>query len=231
MGVDGHPVPDRGTGMVKVRWSTVDGDERAGAHRLLLDAAAAELGVPVSGIRVDHEPGGRPLLSGAGQGIGVSVSHARRALAVALCDGAGVGVDVEPLRGLSGAALAGRWLDPAEARWVRGLPGAGQALAFLWLWTQKEAVGKALGLGLRAGGMSRPVALPQVWPPAGDGTPVLRPLPGDPGLACGAALADGGRLVLGVAVRHAGAAGHRVELLRVELLRGGGSVDGPPAGC
>ncbi len=216
MSVDGHPMPTA-SGMVRVLWNTTDGDERARAHLLLLRGAAAELGVPASEIWVEHEPGGRPLLGGAGRGVGVSVSHARRALAVALCDGAPVGVDVEPLRGLSGAALAGKWLAPAEARWVEELPGPQQALAFLWLWTQKEAVGKALGLGLREGGMSRLVALPGEWPPAGDGTPVLRPLPGGPALVSGAALADSGRLVLGVAVRRDGAADHRVELRRVEL--------------
>ncbi|QMU71176.1 4'-phosphopantetheinyl transferase superfamily protein [Streptacidiphilus sp. P02-A3a] len=198
-------------------WNSTDGDERARAHLLLLRAAAVELGVPASEIWVEHEPGGRPLLGGAGRGLQVSVSHARRALAVALCDGAPVGVDVEPLRGLSGAALAGKWLAPAEARWVQELPRPRQALGFLWLWTQKEAVGKALGLGLRDGGMSRLVALPEDWPPAGDGTVVLRPLPGDPTLLSGAALADGGRLVLGAAVRRDGAVGHRVEVRRVEL--------------
>jgi 4'-phosphopantetheinyl transferase len=206
-----------GSGLVTVLWSTTDGDERGRARRLLLHGAAAELGVPASEIWVDHEPGGRPLLRGAAQGLQVSVSHARRALAVALCDGAAVGVDAEPVRRLSGAALARAWLDPAEAQWVAEQPGPDQALAFLWLWTQKESAGKALGQGLRAGGMSRQVALPEVWPPAVDGPPLLRPLPGNGRLASGAVLVDEGRLVVGVAVAGADPAANRVTLRRADL--------------
>ncbi|QMU75756.1 4'-phosphopantetheinyl transferase superfamily protein [Streptacidiphilus sp. PB12-B1b] len=206
-----------GSGLVTVLWNTTDGDERSRARRLLLHGAAAELGVPASEIWVDHEPGGRPLLCGAASGLQVSVSHARRALAVALCGGAAVGVDAEPVRRLSGAALARAWLAPAEAQWVAELSGPEQqALGFLWLWTQKEAAGKALGRGLRAGGMSRQVALPEVWPPAVDGTPVLRPLPGNERIASGAALVDGGRLVLGVAAEGPGPVG-RVALHRAAL--------------
>lgn len=51
--------------------------------------------------------------------------------------------------------------------------------------------------------MSRRVPLPEPWPPVAGGPPVLRPLPGDPGITSAAAVVGGGRLVIGVA-RHGG---------------------------
>ncbi|PAZ17392.1 4-phosphopantetheinyl transferase [Streptomyces sp. SA15] len=196
--MDWHPgmAPDT----VTVLWCTTDGDERRTARALLLRSAADVLGVPLSEVWVEHEPGGRPFLGGAGEALRVSVAHARGALAVALTGRAAVGVDVEVVRGLRADALARAWLHPAEAAWIGGLPEAERSAGFLWLWTQKESVGKALGQGLRGGGMSRPVPVPEHWPPGADEPVVPRPLPGAPELMSGAALVDGGRLVVGVAV-------------------------------
>jgi hypothetical protein len=55
-----------------------------------------------------------------------------------------VGVDAEPLaRGID-PAFYRRVLTPEEAEWLRAEPGR----QFSWLWTRKESVMKACGLGL-----------------------------------------------------------------------------------
>ncbi|MFE6776313.1 4'-phosphopantetheinyl transferase family protein [Streptomyces sp. NPDC057702] len=209
--MDGHPgsAPDT----VTVLWCTTNGDERRLAHTLVVRAAARRLRVPSSELWLDHEPGGRPVLGGAGAALRVSLAHARGALAVAVTDRAVVGVDVEVVRELRAEALARSWLHPAEAEWVTGLAEDARSAAFLWLWTQKESVGKARGRGLRRGGMSRRVPLAPQWPPEGDWTP--RPLPGEPELAASAALVGGGRYVLGVAVDRGTGASPRVQVRRV----------------
>ncbi|MCX5394407.1 4'-phosphopantetheinyl transferase superfamily protein [Streptomyces sp. NBC_00094] len=189
--------PDR----VTVLWCTTDGDERTKAHRLLLQGAAALLDVPASEIWVEHEPSGRPFLGGAGKGLMVSVSHARGVLALVLSGSCPVGVDVEVVRRLNAGALARAYLDPVETDWVCALPEAERATGFLWLWTQKESVGKALGQGLRDGGMSRRVPLPENWPPGDTAPPVPRRLPGAPDIRSAAVLVGGGRFVLGVATQ------------------------------
>lgn len=214
--MDGHPGPAPDT--VTVLWCTTDGDERRKARTLVLRTAARVLGVPSSEIWLDHEPGGRPFLGGAGEALRVSVAHARGALAVAVTGRAPVGVDMEVVRRLRADALARSWLHPAEAAWISGLAEGERSAAFLWLWTQKESVGKALGQGLRRGGMSRRMPVVEQWPPGEALVP--RPLPGAAHLASSAVLVDGGRHVLGLALNGAAGgdpvdAGVRVQVQRV----------------
>ncbi|MGC5364868.1 4'-phosphopantetheinyl transferase family protein [Streptomyces sp. DT24] len=196
--MDGRPgsAPDN----VTVLWCGTDGDERRRARTLLVRAAAELLDVPAAEVWLEHEPGGRPFLGGAGTALRVSVAHARGALAVALTTAFPVGVDVEVVRRLRADAMARAWLDPVEADWVAALPEADRSAAFLWLWTQKEAVGKALGQGLRGGGMSRSMPLPEHWPPVAGEPAVPRPLPGAPDLASAAVGVGGGRHIIGVAL-------------------------------
>ncbi|QEU90706.1 4'-phosphopantetheinyl transferase superfamily protein [Streptomyces kanamyceticus] len=196
--MDRHPGGSPDT--VTVLWCTTDGDERRKAHTLVVRAAAGLLGVAPSEIWLEHEAGGRPVLGGAGKSLHVSVAHARGALAVAVTGLAPVGVDVEVVRRLRAAAMSRAWLDPAEAAWVTALPEDDQSVAFLWLWTQKESVGKALGQGLRQGGMSRRVPLPGQWPAGNDAPSVPRRLPGDPGVVSAAVVVGGGLHVIGVAL-------------------------------
>ncbi|MFD4606935.1 4'-phosphopantetheinyl transferase family protein [Streptomyces sp. NPDC058440] len=202
--MNGRPGLDPDT--VTVLWCTTNGDERRTARTLLLRSAAGMLGVPESEVWVEHEPGGRPYLGGAGEGVRVSVAHTRGALAIALTGRAPVGVDVEGVRQLRAESMARAWLHPAEAAWISGLPEQERSVAFLWLWTQKEAVGKALGRGLRGGGMSRRMPLPEHWPPGPGTPPAPHPLPDADDVASCAVMVGDGRHVLGVAL-HCGAAG------------------------
>jgi phosphopantetheine--protein transferase-like protein len=64
-----------------------------------------------------------------------------------------VGVDVESRREFEIDGMARRWFDPAEVNWL--YRQGDQLEAFLQLWTAKEAVGKALGRGLRGSGLRR----------------------------------------------------------------------------
>jgi 4'-phosphopantetheinyl transferase len=184
-----------------VLWGPTDGDARAAAHTALFRGAALLTGRPPHAFRTAYEPGGRPRLAGAAAPPHVSISHGRGVWAVALGTTGPVGVDIETVRPLPALRLAGRWLDAAAAHWLAGLPPAARPAAFLWLWTQKEAIGKAHGRGLRGGGLSRPVPVPRHWPPvpAHGRPPVLRPLAEDPGTFCAALLADSGRHVLALA--------------------------------
>ncbi|PZF98211.1 4'-phosphopantetheinyl transferase family protein [Micromonospora deserti] len=190
------PAPDRDTVYVWV--GRTAGDRPEAARRLLRRAGATLLGHAEERVVVGHRSDGRPVVRVPGRGGGqielpVSLSRSGAVLVVAARPGGPVGVDVERLRPLPALPLALRWFDPAEAAWLAGRPGDGRAADFLRLWTAKEAVGKALGVGLRGGGLRRAVPVPGM-----PGAP-LRPVPGLAGLRVGHPGA-GEDLVLAVAV-------------------------------
>jgi 4'-phosphopantetheinyl transferase len=188
-------------------------DERAVARLLLLRAAAARLGVAPSEVWVEYEPAGRPRLGGAGAGLHVSLSHGRGVVAVALTTVGPVGVDVEALRSLPTVGLARRFFAVEEADWVRECPAGERDAAFLGLWTCKEAMGKALGTGLRAGGMRRGVPVALRRPVDGAGPAVLRPLADATGLHVAGMVLPRHDAVLAVAASGAAAGGARVEVV------------------
>ncbi|WP_028676255.1 4'-phosphopantetheinyl transferase family protein [Salinispora arenicola] len=165
------------------------------AGRLLRQAAAGVLGCPEADLVVSHRPGGAPLVE-RGTGLGrvtvpASVSRHGGVTVVAVRADGPVGVDVERHRCLPALGLARRWYDPSEVAWLAARPEAGRDRDFLRLWTAKEAVGKALGVGLRAGGSRRRM-------PVTD-TGRLRPVPDVAGMWVGH-LDSSGALVLAVAV-------------------------------
>jgi 4'-phosphopantetheinyl transferase len=167
------------------------GDAGAEAARLCTAAAADLLGVPAGHLRLTRVPSGRPVLAsvpdavqaGAAQEVSVSISHTRGLAAAAVSTCGPVGVDIEPVRPLPAQRLAIRWFSSEEAAWLAGLPTKQAEESFLALWTQKEAVAKALGTGLRGGALLHdPVARPGQL----DGEPgVLRltALPGRPAIS------------------------------------------------
>ncbi|MBB5872598.1 phosphopantetheinyl transferase [Allocatelliglobosispora scoriae] len=156
-------------------WLSDGGSRRGQGRNLLVEAAAAQLGCPAGAITLDREDGGRPVLGGAATGLHVALAHTREGAAAVACSLAGpVGVDVEHLRELPVAGLAARWFAPAECHWLAQQPPEDRSAAFLLLWTQKEAVGKALGTGLRGSGLRREV--PRLAADADEPRP--RPVPG-----------------------------------------------------
>lgn len=137
-------------------------DQRSTAKDLLLELAGALLGRTAA---LDYEPSGRPYVDG----LAVSISHSRNLVAVAASVDGPVGVDVEDVYAREVAGLARRWFDATELEWMAGEPD--ELAAFLQLWTAKEAVGKALGQGLRKAGLRRRMPLPTTQP-AEDAAPL-----------------------------------------------------------
>ncbi|MFD7321542.1 4'-phosphopantetheinyl transferase family protein [Streptomyces sp. NPDC059875] len=203
-----------GPDAVMVLWGPVASGERRAAHTTLLRAAAELTGSPLHRIGLAHEPGGRPRLTGAAAGLHVSVSHSPGARAVALAARAPVGVDIETVRPLPALAIARRWLAPSDADWLGRLSAADRVPAFYWLWTQKEAVGKARGHGIAHGGLTQPLSHPPHWPPRPARAAALRALPGGTGAACTVLPTGPGPHVLAVA--GLGAPGAPVDLRRCD---------------
>lgn len=123
----------------------------AAAHALVRAVAGMKLGRPAGAVRFVSAEGGKPRLAGTegGRCPSFNLSHAEGMVAVAWAEGHEVGVDVEALErpGLDDA-LAAFAFAPEEVAALRRLHGAEWRSAFFALWTAKEAVAKAVGLGL-----------------------------------------------------------------------------------
>ncbi len=121
--------------------STSTDTPRETAHHLLRDLATS-LGHEGP---LTHTPTGRPLI----EGLHISLTHTTGVAAVAATHAGPVGIDAELRRDFPVESLSRRWFAPTEI--------TTDPEAFLYLWTAKEAVGKALGKGLRGSGLSRPM--------------------------------------------------------------------------
>lgn len=158
----------------------VDPDTRA-AHAigraLLRQVASRETGCGECDLRVAIGSGGKPWLPDAPH-LHVSVSHCRRTVVVATTVAAPVGVDVEhPLPAVPDPRrLAQRLFAGAEIRALRNIPDDRIAEWFSSMWTIKEAVGKALGVGIIP-------ALSQVVVESGPAGPRLRAVTQGPAAA------------------------------------------------
>ncbi|NXY94233.1 4'-phosphopantetheinyl transferase superfamily protein [Streptomyces sp. BR123] len=95
---------------------------------------------------IGYMPSGRPVLLGHPR-LGISVSHVADACAVGVALDRAVGVDVQsPPQDVSDQLL--RWSVPTRRNQLAALPPADRAREFTWMWTVKEACGKATGTGL-----------------------------------------------------------------------------------
>jgi 4'-phosphopantetheinyl transferase len=126
-------------------------------HRFIAGRAALRmilsryLGVRTAEIELADDVHGKPRLTitkGPFQ-LFFNVAHSAGMALVAVKVGCEVGVDVELLREVSHwQEIAHRYFHDGEVRAILALPPAERALAFLRCWTAKEAVLKALGIGL-----------------------------------------------------------------------------------
>ncbi|MBS0576479.1 MAG: 4'-phosphopantetheinyl transferase superfamily protein [Proteobacteria bacterium] len=99
-------------------------------------------------LRFGREPHGRPFLQHAGA-PDFNLSDTTGGTALAIAAHGRVGVDIERRdRAVAVQALADRWFAAEEADRLRALAPAAARLAFLHLWTAKEAACKATGTGI-----------------------------------------------------------------------------------
>ncbi len=106
---------------------------------------AVEMLYRLTGSRsIEYLPSGAPYLSD--RQVFVSISHCRTAVAVAVDEDGPVGIDIESRRRVNNS-LIGRVCTAAEQALVEGSDDP--TMAFLQLWTRKEAALKCRGTGIR----------------------------------------------------------------------------------
>ncbi len=101
-------------------------------------------GEPLSAFRRTDQG---PLLDG--QDLGISLAHSAPFSVCAVAEGCRVGVDIERTDRCIARAedIAARYFSDGERALLAA--ASDRELAFLRVWTRKEALGKALGTGLR----------------------------------------------------------------------------------
>ncbi|MDB5411465.1 MAG: 4-phosphopantetheinyl transferase [Rhodospirillales bacterium] len=114
------------------------------AARVIL---AAALRRRPSEIRFVTGDAGKPaLVDGA---LEFNLSHSGAFVVIAVSEFGPIGIDVEEIRPMPDRdAIAQRYFHPGEVADLRSLTEPEATLAFFRCWTRKEAVSKALGLGL-----------------------------------------------------------------------------------
>ena len=129
-----------------------DRDRFALSHAVLRFVLGRYLGRRAATVQFARraDPQERPsLLPGARLRLRFSLSHAREFAAVAVACAGPIGIDVETAgRSLDSLAIAERHFAVAEAAEIARKDGKARELGFLDLWTAKEAILKALGVGL-----------------------------------------------------------------------------------
>ncbi|SOZ17709.1 4'-phosphopantetheinyl transferase [Cupriavidus taiwanensis] len=123
-----------------------------GARVALRTVLAQRLDCAPSALRFRTGSHGKPYLEDIAA-PGFNVAHAGDYAWIALAEAGGeVGVDIEridPALGLAAMReMAAHCLTPRERAWLAALPADAWLRAFFLLWTAKEALLKALGLGI-----------------------------------------------------------------------------------
>jgi 4'-phosphopantetheinyl transferase len=123
------------------------------AHGMVRRIVARYCGADAAALAFARNTHGKPYLVPRSDrpALEFSLSHSGDCCMLALRLDHAVGVDVEHRRDLPQAmAIAQRYFTPAESAALAGLPEPARSEAFLLLWTHKEAMVKALGVGLPA---------------------------------------------------------------------------------
>lgn len=134
--------------LLGARWAAEPLAEGGGKQREREHAQACALLrklLNVDTLRLEHNASGAPFLPDH-PSLSVSISHCRRAVAVAVCHSGPVGIDIESRRRV-GEALLQRVCSPDELDAIR--LSDDPSMCFLRLWTRKEAVLKCRGTGIR----------------------------------------------------------------------------------
>jgi 4'-phosphopantetheinyl transferase len=117
------------------------------AHALWRIALGACLGVDGAEVPLTSTPAGQPMLPGSG--LATSLSHSGAWTAIAICYSATIGIDIErsPTH-MTLQTLLPSICTPEELARLHDLPDSTREQASLALWTRKEALLKAFGVGL-----------------------------------------------------------------------------------
>jgi 4'-phosphopantetheinyl transferase len=124
---------------------------RRGALREL---AGRYLGIPPGELSFYAGSYGKPFISEQQNqtGLQFSISVTRQKIILAFTKGGHVGVDIEVVRPIEDIdSIAQRFFSPSEAALLRSQPHSEKVRHFYMLWTLKEALLKALGIGLTKG--------------------------------------------------------------------------------
>ena len=122
-------------------------DKPADPAALARQVISHYLNLPINSIHLAHDPHGRPYIQN--HAASLSIAHAGSVLAIALARHGRIGVDLERIDpNFDFAPIARDHFTPAENNWLNQLPPDQRPTNFARLWTAKEALLKALGLGL-----------------------------------------------------------------------------------
>jgi 4'-phosphopantetheinyl transferase len=124
------------------------------AHVFKRNVLARHLKCKARDVGIDIEPDRRPILSHyAPEQIDFNLSHSRDWVIVAVSENLNrVGVDIEFQRAdLDYAGMAERVFSTAEQKQLASLKGHARQSYFYRIWTIKESISKALGLGMKIG--------------------------------------------------------------------------------
>ncbi|MGH9142427.1 MAG: 4'-phosphopantetheinyl transferase family protein, partial [Vicinamibacterales bacterium] len=127
-----------------------DARDYAAAHALLRTVLSRDGDRGPRDWRFDKTPHGKPYLIDPGEFRGsFSLSHTHGMVACVVTGQGDIGVDVERVdRDLNLEDIARRYFAPAEARLLAQLEPDAQRSRFFEFWTLKEALVKALGVGI-----------------------------------------------------------------------------------
>lgn len=121
---------------------------RRAALRTLL---GAYLGRPPHGIPIEAGPHGRPTLRGK-ESLSFNLSHSGSRALIAVAHSGPVGVDLERIDpDVEIRAITERFFAPSEREQIVQQRGDERVRTFYRIWTAKEALLKATGLGLSGG--------------------------------------------------------------------------------
>jgi len=122
------------------------------AHALLRQSVSAIAGVAPGCVKIKRAQNGKPelLQDPVATPIHFNLSHTEGMVMIALARGIEVGVDVERLDRKFAPEIVEYLCSAEEAQEISHLSPQHQSLAYLELWTLKEALVKASGQGLSA---------------------------------------------------------------------------------
>ncbi len=129
--------------------SPIKRNEFRAAHGVLRHVLSLYADRPASELIISGRTGEKPRLIGV-PGMEFSMSHAGGALLIGVTRQAALGVDIEALHQPADLQeMAMRMLSPAEKRAWPSLPSKKRAEVFFRVWTRKEAILKAAGVGMQ----------------------------------------------------------------------------------